>query len=318
MTEYTNDKFAIYNGDCVDVTKELPDNSVDLSVYSPPFSSLFTYSESERDLSNCKTNEEFFNHYKYLIKEKYRITKSGRLSVVHCKDFRFASTESHDGSRGMVDFTGDLIRAHIECGWTYHARVTVWRDPEWEAKKNKPDNLLYKNFRNDAARVSVGMPEYLIVFRKWEDDMKETPPVMHDYIKWREWAGEGEKFAKSGHLDGHFEKEYSEARDIWQSWASPVWMDTDMHDVVKGKFKYAKDERHLTPTPKDLIERAIRMWSNEGDVVFSPFLGVGSEGIVSIKTGRKFIGIELKPEYFQQAYKNIQEEYDKNHFGKLL
>lgn len=341
MQEKHTDQYSIYNADCVDVVSQLPDNSVDFSVYSPPFSSLYIYSESERDMGNCKSDEEFIEHYKYLIREKLRVTKAGRLSAIHVKDLVYYSNASAKGDRGLKDFTGDCIRAHLECGWTLHSKVTIWRCPVREMTKTKPDGLLYKNFRGDCGRNRVGMPEYLIVFRKWDDDAEQAPPIMHDAMEWKDWAGEGKQFVQSGHYDAgimaglsHEEKkvliekdpnyvkltkEYLEALDIWQNWASPVWMDTQITDVLNVKTaREDRDEKHLCPMPLDITERAIRMWSNKGDAVLSPFMGIGSEGVVAMRTGRKYIGVELKEAYFNQAFKNIEEEASKSAFGTLL
>lgn len=314
------DRYALYNGDCVELMAQMPDASVDCSVYSPPFSSLYIYSDSERDMGNAASDAEFFEHYRYAIREKLRLTKPGRLTAIHVKDLVYYSNASERGDRGIKDFTGECIRAHVEEGWTYHSRVTIWRCPVREMTKSKPDGLLYKNFRTDAARIRQGMPEYLIVFRKWpEDDAEAAPAVMHDYMQWREWAGEGAQFVR-GHTDGKdFEREYYEALDIWQQWASPVWMDTNITDVLNVKAaRSGEDERHLCPMPLDITERAIRLWSNPGDVVLSPFLGIGSEGVVAMRTGRKFIGTELKPEYFAQAVKNVGGEANERAFGSLF
>lgn len=315
------DRYAIYNGDCVEHLAQMPDNSVDFSVYSPPFSSLYIYSDSERDMGNAESDDEFFAHYRFAIREKLRVTKPGRLSAIHVKDLVYYSNASDKGDRGIKDFTGECIRAHVEEGWTYHSRVTIWRCPVREMTKSKPDGLLFKNFRGDACRVRQGMPEYLIVFRKWDDAAEQAPPVMHDYLLWREWAGEGERFVQThtSSDEGSFEREYYEALDIWQNWASPVWMDTRMTDVLNVNVaRTSQDERHLCPMPLDITERAIRLWSNAGEVVLSPFLGIGSEGVVALRSNRRFIGVELKPAYFQQAAKNIAETDRASAFGDLF
>lgn len=284
--------WSAYNADCVEVCAGLPDDSIDLSVYSPPFSSLYIYSESERDMGNVNDDAAFQECYSHVATSLFRATKPGRLSVIHVKDLVYYSNASDRGDRGLRDFTGECIRTHIEAGWTYHARVTVWRCPVKEMQKSKPDGLLYKNFRTDAGRVRVGNPEYLIVFRKWQEGVQASP-IVHD------------------------PKDFP--LDVWQQWASPVWMDTRETDVLNAK--QARDEeaeRHLCPMPLDLTERAIRLWSNPGDVVCSPFMGIGSEGYVAMKTGRKFIGVELKPAYFKQAVKHLSEAESAGATGDLI
>lgn len=312
------DRYALYNGDCIEHMAQMPEASVDFSVYSPPFSSLYIYSDSERDMGNAESDEQFFEHYRFAIREKLRVTKPGRLSAIHVKDLVYYSNASDRGDRGIKDFTGECIRAHVEEGWTLHSRVTIWRCPVREMTKSKPDGLLYKNFRTDAARVRQGLPEYLVVFRKWADG-DQAPPVMHDYLTWREWAGEGERFVRRHSAGRDFEREYYEALDVWQNWASPVWMDTDMTDVLNvAVARTNEDEKHLCPMPLDITERAIRLWSNRGDVVLSPFLGIGSEGVVALRAGRRFIGVELKPEYFAQAIRNIGDVDSATAFGDLF
>ena len=292
--------WTAYHGDCVEVTAQLPDNIIDFSVYSPPFSSLYIYSESERDMGNVGSDEEFQACYRHLIREKLRLTKPGRLTAIHVKDLVYYSNATEKGDRGLRDFTGDCIRTHIEEGWTYHAKVTIWRSPVREMQKAKPDGLLFKNFRTDAGRVRVGLPEYLVVFRKWAEG-EQAPPVIHDWTDWQEWAGTDA--AKAQGVD-----DYESALSIWQQWASPVWMDTRETNVLNAKQARDEDaEKHLCPMPLDITERALRLWSNPGDVVLSPFMGIGSEGWASLKAGRKFIGVELKDSYFAQAVKNLRE-----------
>lgn len=300
LNENAGRNYAAYQADCVDLVSQLPDSSVDFSVYSPPFSGLYIYNDSITDMGNTKDDAEFFRQYAFLLKEKFRVTRPGRLTAVHVKDLVYYSNASANGDRGLRDFSGETIRAHIAAGWSFHSRVTVWRCPVREMTKSKPDGLLYKNFRTDAARVRVGLPEYLLVFRKWAPGMDETPAVIHDYVEWQKWAGEGAQFvnARSDEPGSKFAKEYYQALDIWQKWASPVWTDTRETDVLNADAaREAKDEKHICPMPLDITERATRLWSNAGDVVLSPFMGIGSEGVVALKTKRKFIGVELKETY---------------------
>lgn len=306
LDQHVTEYFGLYNADCVEFAAGLPDSSVDFSVYSPPYSSLYIYSESERDMGNVSSHAEFQAMYRHLVREKFRITKPGRLTALHVKDLVYYSNASEKGDRGVYPFSDDCIQTHLAGGWTLHCRVTIWRCPVREQTKTKPDGLLYKNFRGDAGRVRVGMPEYLLVFRKWDEAAQAADPIMHDYLKWREWAGEGARFVQSGHqAQGRFEREYFEALDIWQNWASPVWMDTNPMKVLHSGQSDPEAERHLCPMPYDLTDRAVRLWSNPGDVVFSPFTGIGSEGYAALRAGRRFVGTELNPPYYRQALKHL-------------
>lgn len=308
------EKFAAYNGDCIEIMAQMPDNCIDFSVYSPPFSSLYIYSESARDMGNVENDAEFQEAYSHAVREKLRVTKPGRLSSIHVKDLVYYSNASEKGDRGIRDFTGACIATHIREGWTFHSRTTVWRCPVKEMTKSKPDGLLYKNFRTDSGKVRQGMPEYIVTFRKWGDG--DETPVLHVPGLWHEWAGEGAQFVHRGHSGA--EREYYEALDIWQQWASPVWMDTRATDVLHSKGKGDDEERHLCPMPLDLTDRCIRLWSNKGDTVLSPFMGIGSEGWAAIKAGRRYIGTELKESYFRQAVKNLKEAEATSAGGDLL
>jgi DNA modification methylase len=272
--------FYIVNADCVEFASTLPDNSVGFSVYSPPFAQLFVYSDSERDMGNVADEAEFRRLYSFLVREKLRITKPGRLTAVHCSDL--PRTKTAHGVIGLYDFPSDIRQVHEEAGWTFHSRITVWKDPVVEMQRTKALGLLYKQIQTDATRNRQGMADYVMVFRKTPDDEKDADKVGHD----------ARNFPVS----------------LWQQWASPVWMDIQQTNVLNVKVaREEKDERHLCPLQLDLIERAIRLWSNPGDTVFSPFMGIGSEGWTAIKAGRRFVGSELKPAYFRQAVKNVSE-----------
>lgn len=282
------DRFAAFNADTVEFTAKMPENSVDFSIYSPPFSSLYVYSESERDMGNVDSDAAFQESYRHLVKELLRVTRPGRLTAIHVKDLVYYSTSSERGDRGLRDFTGDCIRTHIEAGWSYHRRITIDRCPVREMQKTKSDRLLYKNFRTDAARTGGGLPEYLIVFRAWKDGMENVPPVLHD----------PEKFPL----------------DQWQALAQPIWAvndcwrDTRETDTLNVRIvRDAEAEKHLCPMPLDIIERGILQYTNPDETVYSPFMGIGSEGFVALKTGRRFIGTELKESYFKQGVKYLGE-----------
>ncbi len=278
MGEAHGERFAAYHGDCVDVVRQLPDASVDLSVYSPPFAGLYIYNDSIADMGNCSDDAEFVEHYRFLCSELARVTRPGRLCIVHCKDLVYYRTQR--GTAGLRDFPGELIRAHTEAGFDFHSRVTVWRCPVREMTKTKAHGLLYKQLRADSSYSRQGLPEYLLAFRRWAKDGEEEVPVTHT-------------------------KE-SFPLDRWQEWASPVWMTTRETDVLEARnARGPNDEKHICPMPLDLTTRAIKLWSNAGDTVLSPFMGVGSEGYAALRAGRKFIGVELKENYFRQASETL-------------
>lgn len=280
LDQYSGENFSVYNADCVEFAVGLPENSIGLSVYSPPFAQLFVYSDSDRDMGNVKDEKEFAEQYRYIVRELYRATKWGRLTCVHCSDL--PRTKSMHGSVGLYDFPADIVRVHEQEGWTFHSRITVWKDPVVEMQRTKALGLLYKQIQTDSTRNRQGMADYVLVFRKTPEDEKLADKVAQDRSKF--------------------------PVDTWQKWASPVWMDIQQTNVLNVKIaRTDKDERHLCPLQLDLIERCIYLWSNPNDVVFSPFTGIGSEGYSALKCGRKFIGTELKPEYYRQAIKNINE-----------
>jgi DNA modification methylase len=270
--------FAAYHGDCVDVVSQLPSDSVGLSVYSPPFSNLFLYSDSAADMGNSGSDAEFLEHYSYLLRELYRVTMPGRETAVHCSDLPLQKWK--DGVIGIKDLSGQIIRAHEAAGWVMHSRITIWKSPVVEMTRTKALGLLYMQLKKDSARSRTGMADYMLVFRKAGDNPE---PVRHT----------PEEFPL----------------DQWQEWASPVWMTVDQTRVLNvAVARDPSDERHLCPLQLDVIDRALVMWSNPGDTVLSPFMGIGSEGVESVKNGRKFIGVELKESYFRQAVKNLEAE----------
>jgi DNA modification methylase len=276
LNDVHGNNYTLYHGDCVDVVRQMPDASVGFSVYSPPFSSLFTYSDSVADMGNSANDAEFFRHYGMLVRDLARVTKPGRLSAVHCSDLPLAKWK--DGVIGIKDFSGDIIRAHQEAGWILHSKVTIWKCPVVEMTRTKALGLLYKQLQKDSTRSRQGMPDYLLVFR-----------------------APGENAEPVGHRSSNFPV------DQWQKWASPVWMDIRQTNTLNVQMaKDHSDERHICPLQLDLIERALVMWSNPGDVVLSPFTGIGSEGVVSLRNHRKFVGVELKDSYFRQASKYVQ------------
>jgi hypothetical protein len=271
--------YVLYQGDCVSVVKQLPSNSVDLTVYSPPFSNLYVYSDSMLDMGNSADDDEFFAHYGYLIDELYRLTKPGRISAVHCK--QLVNYKGRDGMAGLRDFRGEIIRRHVAAGWAYHSEVCIWTDPVLEMQRTKSHGLLYKQLRADSTFSRQGLPEYVIFFRKWAGESDEIEPVTHTRDEF--------------------------PLDQWQQWASPVWMDIRRTDVLNvQEVREEKDEKHIAPLQLSVIERAIGLYTNPGDVVLDPFNGIGSSGYMALKMRRRYVGIELKPAYWNRALVHLE------------
>jgi DNA modification methylase len=280
IDQVVTDQYAIYNGDCVEVLQGLPDHSIDYSIFSPPFASLYTYSNSPRDMGNCKDDEVFFTHFGFLIDELYRAMKPGRIVMIHCMNLM--TTKWKDGYTGMRDFRGEIIKAFCERGFIYHSEVCIWKDPVTAMQRTKAHGLLYKTLRTDSAASRQGLPDYLVIMRKPGVNPKPITHTPEDF-----------------------------PLDDWQEWASPVWMDIDQTDVLSYReAREVKDERHICPLQLGLIRKALRLWSAPDDLVFSPFGGIGSEGYVSLQMGRRFVGAELKRSYWSQAvatFKRLDE-----------
>lgn len=276
INQEIHEKWALYNADCVEVVASLPDQSVGYSVFSPPFASLYTYSDSPRDMGNSKTYDEFAGHFAFLAADLFRVTKPGRLVSFHCANIPLM--KERDGVIGLRDFRGDMIRWFQAAGFIYHSEVTVWKDPVIEMQRTKSLGLLHKQIKKDSCRSRMGNPDYVVTMRR---DGDNENPVAHT----------NESFPV----------------DQWQKWASPVWMDIDQGNTLSYmQARDNDDERHICPLQLDVIERCIELWSAPGDVVLSPFAGIGSEGYVAIKRGRRFIGVELKPSYYAVAVKNLK------------
>jgi DNA modification methylase len=274
----SGDNWQLYRGDSVEVIKEIDDDSVGLSVFSPPFSGLYIYSDNLRDMGNTASDAEFFEHFAYMLPDLYRITMPGRMAAVHCK--QLVNYKGRDGAAGLRDFRGDIIRAMQSAGFVYHSEVTIWTDPVHEMQRTKSHGLLYKQLRKDSTYSRQGLPEYLCIFRKWAEE--DASPVEHTRDEF--------------------------PLDQWQEWASPVWMDVRRTDVLNAKIaRDDRDEKHICPLQLSVIERAVRLWTNPGDLVFSPFAGIGSEGHEAVRLGRRFVGIELKESYWKTACKNLRD-----------
>jgi hypothetical protein len=263
-------------GDCVELVRGMAPETIGFSVYSPPFASLYTYSDSDRDMGNCKDHDEFFEHYTFLLRELLRVTKPGRLSSVHC--MIMPTSKVRDGVIGLTDFPGRIIKAHEQAGWIYHSDVVVWKDPVTAMQRTKALGLLWKQIQKDSCMSRMGLPDRVVTFRK--------PGVNAEPV-------------------GHSKAEFPV--DQWQRWASPVWDDINPSDTLQYmSAREEKDERHICPLQLEVIRRCVRLWSNRGDLVLSPFAGIGSEGYVALQEGRRFIGCELKPSYFAQACRNLR------------
>lgn len=295
-------EWTIHNADCVDLAKEIESDSVDFTIYSPPFASLYTYSNSDRDMGNSKTHGEFYQHFSYLTTEMLRITKPGRLMAVHCMNL--PTSKVNDGFIGIRDFRGELIRMFNDAGWIHHSEVCIWKDPVTAMQRTKALGLLHKTIRKDSSMSRQGIPDYLVVMRKPGDN---PDPVNH----YRD-EKECEEVCKAAGLDYETESEKIFPVQKWQQYASPVWMDVNPTRTLN--FRDGKDEddvKHICPLQLDVIERAIDLWTNPNDLVFSPFTGIGSEAYTAVNMGRRFIGSELKPSYYGQALKNMEHASSK-------
>jgi DNA modification methylase len=274
IDQVITDKYAAYHGDCVEVLSGLPDASVGYSIFSPPFASLYTYSNSPRDMGNVRDDAEFFEHFDFLIAQLRRVMKPGRNVSFHCMDM--PSSKERDGVIGLKDFPGDLLRAFQRHGFIFHAKVTIWKDPVTAMQRTKALGLLHKSVRENAAMCRMGIPDYLITVR--------APGEQQDRVT------HGAEFPV----------------DLWQKVASPVWMDINPSDTLQYRSaREHDDERHICPLQLDVIRRGVMLWTNPGDIVLSPFMGIGSEGHVALELGRKFIGVELKDSYFKQSAANL-------------
>jgi DNA modification methylase len=272
----------MYLADCVDLAEELPADSVHYSVYSPPFESLYTYSNSERDMGNSRDSAQFWEHYRFLIAQTHRVMMPGRLVSVHCMNL--PTSKIRDGWIGIRDFRGEIIRAFEDAGFIYHSEVCIWKDPVTAMQRTKALGLLHKQIRKDSAMSRQGIPDYLVTFRKPGDNPE---PIAHT----------AEEFPVT----------------LWQRYASPIWMDISPSDTLQHKSaREHEDERHICPLQLEVIRRAILLWSNPGDTVWSPFAGIGSEGYVALEQGRQFIGSELKRSYWNQACANLEAAHRQN------
>lgn len=287
--------WAAYLGDSCEVLPRIPPNSIHLSVFSPPFAALYTYSNSERDLGNCRSDAEFFEHFGFIVAELHRALMPGRIVAFHCMNI--PAMKERDGYIGLKDFRGDLIRQFERAGFIFHSEHCIWKDPLIEATRTKALGLMHKQIQKDSSMCRAGIPDYLIAMRK--------PGVNAEAVSHpagiTEWCGLNPPREADGNL----------SHNRWRRYASPVWMDIDQgRTLQKESARDDRDERHIAPLQLDVIERACFLWSNPKDVVLSPFMGIGSEGYVALGMGRRFIGIELKRSYYEQAVRNLKRAED--------
>lgn len=298
------DNYAVYNGDCIEVMSDMPDNSVHFSVYSPPFAhkggGLYTYSSSDRDLSNNQDYDSFFEHYGFVVAEVARLTLPGRLTAVHCTDV----ISSNTGQDYLIDFPGDIIRLHERHGFRFVARHTIWKEPLWVRNRTLTKNLAHKTIVDDSAYAGVASADYLLVFRNKGqnaipiahptglDEYMGESPIPRDALAYRGWKGK-----QTENRFSHF---------VWRQYASSVWDDIRMQNVLPYQdCREDDDEAHVHPLQLDVIARAIQLRSNPGEVVLTPFMGVGSEVYEAVRAGRRAVGVELKAAYYRQAVANL-------------
>lgn len=305
LNQKIGENYAVYNADTVEVAKSLPSESVDFSVFSPPFSSLYTYSNSDRDMGNVKSDAEFWEQYRYLIAEQFRVMKPGRNIAIHCMNL--PSSKQNDGFIGIKDFRGDIIREYQKAGFIYHSEVCIWKCPVVAMTRTKALGLLHKTIKKDSAMSRMGIPDYIVTMRKPGVNAKPVAGEFKYYVGDQPPSG----FIKIDRHDGsHFwmPSDSNTSVDVWQKYASPVWDDINQTDTLNFREgRDSDDERHICPLQLDVIERCLQLWSMPGDVVWTPFMGIGSEVYMALKMGRKAIGAELKPSYFQLALRNIDQ-----------
>lgn len=276
LEQVIENRYAIYNGDSCEIVKAIPDNSIHYTIFSPPFASLYTYSNSDRDMGNSKGDDEFYNHFIFLAKELYRVTMPGRLLSFHCMDLPLM--KERDGVIGLKDFPAIIRKIFEDCGFIYHSKVTIWKNPVTEMQRTKALGLLHKQIRKDSAMNRQGIPDYIVTMRK-----------------------PGENPERISHTHESFPV------DVWQNYASPVWMDIRQSDTLQKKSaREDKDERHICPLQLEVIQRCIELWTNPNDIVLDPFAGIGSVPYTAVKMGRRGIGVELKESYYKQAVNNLE------------
>lgn len=301
----TND-FVAYHADTVEVAMSLPSDSVHFSCFSPPFESLFTYSNSDRDMGNSKNSNEFWSQYLFLIKEQFRVMKPGRILAFHCMNL--PTSKTNHGFIGIRDFRGEMIRAYQDAGFIFHSEVVIWKDPVIAMQRTKALGLLHKTIKKDSSMSRMGIPDTMVMMRKPGDNAEPISGAFTYYVGDQPAPG----FKRHVWNDGREcwtveDGSHNTSVDVWQRYASPIWMDINQSDTLNFREgRESDDERHICPLQLDVIQRCLQLWSNPGEVVWSPFMGIGSEGYMALKAGRKFIGAELKESYFKLAIRNLE------------
>lgn len=301
LNQANGNNWVYYHADCIEAVKGLPDDKIHYSIFSPPFSSLYTYSNSERDMGNTKDDEQFMEHFEYLVQDLIRVTMAGRLCSFHCMNL--PQSKQNHGEIGIRDFRGELIRMFIKHGWIFHSEVVIWKDPVTAMQRTKALGLLHKQIEKDSCMSRQGIPDYLITMRKPGNNPERVGGPFKKYV--------GDEVAMNKRSEILNPSEAESARgfsiDVWQRYASPVWMDINPSNTLQRQSaRDERDERHICPLQLQVIERAIQLWSNPNDTILSPFGGIASEGYQAIKMGRRFIGVELKKTYWEQGVNNLK------------
>jgi len=317
MDQVIGDKYALYNGDCIEVMRAMPDACVGLTIYSPPFGGLYNYSSNERDLSNCDDYDQFFEHYAFVVKEKHRITMPGRITAVHCMDV----PKSNSGTDTMIDFPGDIIRLHEKHGWRYTGRRMIWKEPLAVRLRTMQKNLAHASLVADSIDCGVASGDFLLTFRR----SGENPVPVHHPVGLIDYAGErrppNDVLSYRGWTGKQTENRFSHW--IWRQYADCMWDDIRMQRVLPYKAaRDSEDEKHVHPLQLDVIDRCVVLFSNPGETVLTPFMGVGSEVYSAVRLGRRGVGAELKASYYRQAVRNVQAaasgELEEGETGDLL
>lgn len=303
VNQHVTDQYAIYQGDCIDLIRAVPSESIHYGIHSPPFSGLYKFSNFDRDISNSEDGE-FFEHYAFLIQELLRVTMPGRLHSVHV--MQLPTSKNRDGNIGMRDFRGEVVRAYVDAGWIFHSEVCIWKDPVSAMTRTKSHRLLHKQMVKDSTISGQGLADYVVSFRKPGENLERVEGMLTQFV------GTELDLSREAYKRDTEGREHSWPYDqwvsilIWQRYASPVWMDINQHRTLQYRAgRDEKDEAHISPLQLDVIERCMDLWSNPGDVILTPFAGIGSEIFGAVEMGRRAIGFELKPSYYQQAIKNL-------------
>lgn len=297
VNQIVTDKYAIYQGDSCELIREIGEDSIHYGIHSPPFEGLYKFSNDPRDVSNSEGGD-FWQHYGFLISELLRVTMPGRLHSVHC--MQLPTTKTRDGFIGVRDFRGEIIRAYQAAGWIFHSEVCIWKDPVVAQQRTKSLRLLHKQIIKDSTMSGQGLADYVVTFRKPGENQEPVSGGFGEFVGDPELEPDRSKYTTPNDTRNWYSIE------VWQRYASPVWSDINQTRTLQYRGGRAeKDERHISPLQLDVIERCIDLWSNPGDIVFTPFLGIGSEVYAAVEMGRNGIGIELKPSYFAQAEKNL-------------